>query len=602
MKRYLARIRFEPDLGLASQPAAITLDGYHVFWRGYIANFAEIQRQTDGHRHLDRPTTEAELFLLAYQRWGLDLPRHVLGEYAVVVFDKTRNTVLLAHDELGLIPLFYAKLKDEIVVASHLEDAVQLTGVGQLDEEYIADYLSSGRHLGKRTPYTHIHRVLPGQSVVWKSGRLTEHSIWTLNKVQPLHYSYVREYEEQLRFLTTQAVMSCMRETQRVWCELSGGLDSSTVLAFAVRSGAKNVEAVSFVYSESQMADERKWMDYVLDKYPVPWHSIDVDKVRPFTEMPDEFVGEPNLFLPNAAKTRRYHQMLEASHVDTVLTGMGGDAAFVGDAPAPYYLADLLRTFRLAQFWTEIQSWRQASHQKRPSMYWLDRFGIRPCVRHWKGQFIESTLTPVPWLSRRFIESHPSAHGELSNSPSLTSVADSWTTERMMRTAHSVSLHFQIPGTTCDFRHPLMYRPLLAYMLSVPWEVKLHPECDRLLQRRAFEDVLPKEIVLRGNKSGTDQAFYSGLEAGSEFYDRLITHPQIVQRGYADLDAWREALRQARHGRTVGILFLLASASLEIWLQQLQAMSPAGGVILLDAPNTHHSLGEAGALDPNRQC
>jgi len=571
MKRFLASFRFDPILHLNSDRIPFSTPNYEVFWRGYIANTVELQGMAkDSGWKMEQPA-EADLFLFAYQQWGPDIPRHVLGEYSVVICDKPRRRLLLTHDELGLTPLFYAELKDELLVASHLEDAVQVYGVRSLDEEYIADYLGEGRHLGKRTPYSHIHRLLPGQSVVWKDGLLAEYKTWTLIGIPPIQYRDSREYEDELRRLTAEAVSFSVQSRGKTWCELSGGLDSSTVLAFAVRSGARNVEAFSLIYPISKTADERKWISFVLEKYPVPWHTLDYDAVRPFSEIPSGFIGQPSLLHIDAAPQSHYHEILRTNEVDLVLTGQGGDATFLGDSPDPYYLADLLRRFHLRQYWTALQPWKNASRQKRPLMYWLTHFGSRPWLRHRKGQFVEYEAMPVPWISPRFAEQHDLIRaGQASNVPPQASIGNSWAMEGILRIANSISIYFQAPNMACDFRHPLLYRPLLAFMLSVPWEFKLHPQCDRLLQRRAFEGILPEPTVHRGNKLGPNQIYYAGLAAGAEWCERLTKNPRIVQRGYVELQPWRDAIEQARQGRTIGIRFLWATASLEMWLQQLE--------------------------------
>lgn len=574
MQRFLAHLMLTEVPRWQAESAPFSAHGCEVFCSGYIANRVELTAEAKHRGEYLQGSKTGELFALAYRWWGADLPRHVLGEYAVAVYDATQRTLLLTHDELGLLPLFYAQRQDRLVVGSHLEDVLGATGIGTLDEEYIIDYLAEGWHLGKHTPYTHIRRVLPGQSIVWKNGCLTEHATWTISAVQPLHYRDPRDYEEQLRQLLITAVTNAISPQDKVLCELSGGLDSSTVLAVAARSGVNNLAAFSYVYSESDTADERRWIDAVLDRYPVPWHSIDADKVRPFSEMPGVFCAEPNLALLNAARQRHYYQLLTAHNIDIVLTGLGGDATLIGDGPEPYYLADLLQGFRFGLLWHSIQSWSRASDQKRPPMYWLSRFVLRPWWRRLRHQLTEYEQTAIPWIAKPYTKRIELAQRIGSaQSPCFSSTAQTWFFERVLRSAHSVSMRYREAEIRCNFRHPLLYRPLVNYMCSVPWDVKLHPTCDRLLQRRALEGILPDRIIRRRSKLGPDQTFYSGLEASVEWYDLLTKNPRSVQLGYVLRDEWIHAIRQARLGRTIGIRFLLSSASLEVWLQQLERLS-----------------------------
>jgi hypothetical protein len=203
----------------------------------------------------------------------------------------------------------------------------------------------------------------------------------------------------------------------------------------------------------------------------------------------------------------------------------------------------------------------------------MNRYAIKPLWHHVRLAEDESA-TRIHWLSEHYskrIRSTP--RGEADCAPRFTSAGDSWFFQRVFLSAHSVSMRYQDARLPCPFRHPLLSRPLIAYMCSVPWEIKLHPQCDRLLQRRAFEDILPARIIRRRSKLGPDQAFYSGLEASPEWVERLTVNPRIVQRGYVEAGKWSHAVQQARVGRTNGIRYFLASASLEIWLQQLERRS-----------------------------
>jgi hypothetical protein len=287
--------------------------------------------------------------------------------------------------------------------------------------------------------------------------------------------------------------------------------------------------------------------------------------------MPDGFCSEPNILLLISGRQRSYDQLLETNNINVVLTGVGGDAALVGDGPEPYYLADLLRSFHWGQLLHEIGSWSHASGQQRPPIYWLTRYAIQPLWLHMRRLPLPADSTRIPWLSEDYANRVQSMQRNgITYAPRFNTVGDSWFFQRVLLSAYSVSMRSQRARTPCAFHNPLLYRPLLTYMSSVPWQIKLHPQCDRLLQRRALEDVLPDKVVRRRSKLGPDQAFYAGLEANPGWRALLTRNSQIVQRGYADANKWRQAVEQARLGRTVGIRYLVASASLEVWLQQLE--------------------------------
>jgi len=552
-------------------PEASQFGEYDVLCRGYIANRREVETEA---RRLSgvvpKVFTEPALFAVAYQLWGSDLARHVYGEFAVAIYDRLRGSLTLAHDELGILPLFYSESQYGIAAASHLDDLVVETGVGQLDEMYLSEYLFEQRHFGEHTPYEHIRRVLPGEAILWESHRLQKRSVWTLGTVAPLRYRDSREYEAQLRETVTAAVGAALIPDAHVWCELSGGLDSSTVYAETVRSGHERAEAFSLIYPESDSSDEQEWIRPVLDRYPKRWHRMDADAAKPFTSLPDSFAAQPRIAIVTAGWDKAYDRLQATHAVDIVLTGQGGDAVFIGDTPQPYYLADLFRGGRWSSLWEGLRQWSAASEQSRPPGHFFRRHVLAGLRRHGKGQLLDAPPQDIPWLSRRFMnDAVLRARAQRTNAPPSASVADTWFLEGLLRSAHVVCSQYGERDARCRFHHPLLYRPLITFMRGVPWKYKLHAECDRLLQRRAYEELLPPQTILRRDKVGPDQAFYAGLASSPGMVECLTRDPRVVSRGYVDGDLWRMAVRQAMTGKTTSIRWFLATASLELWLRQL---------------------------------
>jgi asparagine synthase (glutamine-hydrolysing) len=544
--------------------------------RGFIANRASLGSAARRPGDAVETLTDAALFAFAHDRWGAGLPQHVLGEYAVAVFEGERRRLVLAHDELGLMPLFYSLHGDAITFSSHLDDIVFATGTGDIDEEYVADYFACGEHFGERTPYAHIRRLLPGESLVWENGRLSRHDTWTLANVARLAYGDEREYDAHLRHLISEAVAAHTPASGKVWSELSGGLDSSTVLAVA--SGLRtDVEAVSFVFPESYTADERQWIEIALRRYPVPWHPIDGDSAQPFTEFPRRFIAEPNAWVANAAYDRAYVDLLTQHEVSVVLTGEGGDSVLFGDAQLPFFLADSLLRGRIRALWHDAARWAAASEGRRSLTYTIATNALRPALRHLRREALEYRRMRIPWAEERFAKrTSLDRRSRRSWLPPAASVGDAYVLQRVMRSANLIATHTHHRHIACEFRNPLLYRPLVEFMLAIPWERKLAPGGDRLLHRRAFDGILPAETLRRTDKGGSDQPSYDGLERGAAWVRALTERPRLVEHGYARLDEWRSAVHSARVGRSIGIGYFRASAALEMWFQQLE--QPLGNV------------------------
>ncbi len=133
-----------------------------------------------------------------------------------------------------------------------------------------------------------------------------------------------------------------------------------------------------------------------------------------------------------------------------------------------------------------------------------------------------------------------------------------------------------------EFRHPVLYRPLVEFMVSLPQNLKFTPDMDRIQQREALNGILPDKIRLRRRKTIYDQPAYEGLCQSKDFTSVLTDDPIIIKRGIVDPEKWRGAVSQARLGRTHFLPQFEAAASLEIWLSQIEAVQNGGPHQLLE--------------------
>jgi hypothetical protein len=119
-----------------------------------------------------------------------------------------------------------------------------------------------------------------------------------------------------------------------------------------------------------------------------------------------------------------------------------------------------------------------------------------------------------------------------------------------------------------EYRHPLLYRPLVEFMFNLPWNQKFHPDSDRYLQRRSLAGILPEPVRLKRGKIVNDQIYYEGLRQGRQWCELLTDNPRVAALGIVDRDRWIEAVGRARMGLTHFLPQFEAVAMLEIWLRQ----------------------------------
>src|SRR5205823_13114956 len=184
-------------------------------------------------------SSDATLARAVYDRWGAEGLVHLIGDWSLAICDQTEQAVVLASDFAGVRPLYYCVQRNRVLWSTRLGPLVDLAEVDEIDAEYVLNFL---RFSGSpnRTPYRGIYSVPPGHAVhISKRGTSIE-PFWKLPIGNTIRYGSESEYEEQLRMLFRDAVRCRLRTTAPVLSELSGGLDSSSIVCMAshlLRSG-----------------------------------------------------------------------------------------------------------------------------------------------------------------------------------------------------------------------------------------------------------------------------------------------------------------------------------------------------------------------------
>jgi asparagine synthase (glutamine-hydrolysing) len=562
MTAFIGRLERGDTLRLQCTPAT-DAERCRVAFAGYLANRNALCAQLRAHDA--GATTDAQLVALAYRRWGERAQAHLLGEYAFAVFDPDRGALLLGHDALGLVPLFFSERGGALTFGTDLAELVGATGVGELDEEHLADCLALVRGRDERTPYRHIRRLLPGRGAAVRNGAIVTIAAYDPATAEPVAPARSAEYAARLRELVIEAIASALPATGTVWSDLSGGLDSSTIVSVALGTLGAKLEVVSAVFGRSEQADETEWIEAVLEMYSAPSHRIDADTVPPFSTAPDRFHPEPNGAPIVAAFNGARDALLSAHGVDVVLTGACGDAVFFGDSPAPYALADA-HPFALAG---AVRRWSAGAPGHRSFAYWFERYVVAPRLRRLAGAAVMPRPALAPWLRTEYVRSMDLAGRSRRRFVDVPTLGGEYYWDRIHQGACITSTGQYRSPATYAHRNPLLYLPLVEFMAGVPWAENARPDEDRVLQRRALHGILPERTRLRRGKRGPTQAIFSGLESARAWLEMLTTRSALVERGYADPERWREMVKKARGGWSSPTAALMPAVALEAWFVTL---------------------------------
>lgn len=560
-----------------SQPCRLPGGGL-LCWDGRLDNHLEVATALG----LSASSRESQVVSAAVTRWGIDAFARLLGDFAVALWNPRERELILATDALGMRKMLYHRGAGGIVWAS-LARAV-LVGAGldeTVDDEFVAGFLLRHRD-ATRSAFRGVRHVPGGHAVRVRPERVTLHRYYRPDPERKIRYRTDAEYEEHLREVLTAAVSSTMRTDGPLYSELSGGLDSSTMvcLADAIDLGAANRDAlqtVSYVYDQDFRSDERRYMAPVENQRGRRGLHIRNDDhciLRPPEYGPTFRPDQPSGQLVYLARHGHLASHMAARGARVLLRGIGGDEtqwSYVD--PGPPAVADLLSEHRYLAALTACRRWSLALQW--PFLRTLWRGGVFPLLsRRLQARFSPYRseafyLQPAALLAKSFRD-----RADLEDRV-LGPVPDSDLPLPSQRHQYAVVREiadFAVPNLCLEagcveLRYPFFDRRLVELMLAFPLDQKLRPGETRSVQRRALRGILPEEVRKRRTKGGPGEAFHRTLLRQWPWISELLQDPLVVDYGFIDPDALRRLLQRARHGMHTGPL--LRVFALEFWLHSL---------------------------------
>ncbi|MBZ5724262.1 MAG: hypothetical protein LAP87_04630 [Acidobacteriia bacterium] len=500
----------------------------------------------------------------------------LVGDWSLAIWNARNRTVSLASDYAGTRPLYFHRTASRLIWSSSLKDIAEWARAGDLDEDYAAAFLSRGL-AAHRTPYRGVLPVPAGSIVSVSPQRLETTKYWSLPVSRTIHYRDESQYEEQLRVLFQEAVAARLDTAAPVCAELSGGLDSSSVVSMAHRliQGGK-VRApglVSFSYRSAGSTDEQFYRA-VEQSCNLPAVHLETGEY-PATS-PDFAAAAPLLWGPRLTEVAR---RMAAGGSRVFLTGQLGDLMMGNWLDDSEQAGDYLRQGRFSQAVREAFAW---SHSLRVPVYSI------------LGRAL-GVASSVNADMARNAAGH-AAYGD-SLSPGLSRIAalherglsaQDWlrhalpARRKRLKALHEVlqcrALQCPEPMQGVEYCHPFLHRPLVEFMLAIPPAAVCRPGEPRRLMRRAFAGIVPDLVLRRRSKGGYDAMFLNALRPCASELLRRPGEIGLVQLGYVDRRSVEFRLRRLVAGLECNESQLRHLILFEFWLRNReQAGSAADG-------------------------
>lgn len=560
------------------QPIAAADRGSWLVCNGEIYNFRELRAELEAEGRVFRTASDVEVILQLYEKHGDAFVGHLRGMFAFALWDARRRRLLVGRDRLGIKPLYLYRTPRLIAFASEAKALLPLLESGvEIDRSALADYLHLGYVAAPRSLFAGIEKLMPATMLTIEAERVAEHRYWRLPA--RLDESVTeREWADRIRDAMERSVRRQMVSDVPIGAFLSGGIDSSAVVAFMARHSGQPVRTYSIGFEGGKaeaLYNELPWARQVAEKFGTQHREIVV--------RPDAAAAMPMLawqldepVADSAALTTWLVSKFARADVKVILSGVGGDELFggyrryqgehylglLGRVPAP-----LVRAAAGAARWLPSDRHGKLSNLSRLAQQFLGSAQLAPDERYRSyvqilgRQRVDSLLRapvgdPFDALARAFTDVRASDPvNRLFEIDAGTQLPDDllMLTDRM---SMAVSL---------ECRVPLLDEELVDLATAIPASLKMKGGQLKYLMKKALGDVLPDEILHRRKRGfGTPMGAWLKNElAGS--LDSLLSADSVARRGLLEPGAVIRLVEDHRASRIDGTDALLALMNLELW-------------------------------------
>jgi asparagine synthase (glutamine-hydrolysing) len=562
------------DLEGGHQPISNEDGSVWIVFNGEVYNYRELRRDLERNGHRFQTDSDTETIVHLYEDLGPRCVERLRGMFAFAIWDERKRQLILGRDRLGIKPLYYTERNGELIFSSELKPILQLPHVPRAVDWSAASHLFS--FLG--TPSTQsivdgIAKLEPARVAVASASdtALRIHKYWDV-QFQPNDSATEGELVEQLRAMLTESVTLHQVSDVPVGAFLSGGLDSSAVVAMMAKPAAGRLKTFSIGFAESGF-DELPYARQVASQFGTDHYDLvlrpDVVKiVEDLTWYLDEPFGDTSA-IPTYMVSR-----LASEHVKVVLSGDGGDELFAGYDK--YVVEGRERQFdRIPRPLRKVAG--AVGHLMPEGM--TGRNFLRHLALDGAERYVDaSTMFRTDQMRKLF---HADAYRRMAQyDPRAESLAmlnhggDDWLAAVQYRDLHTylpldilTKVDRMTMAHSLEARPPLLDHKLAEFAATIPARFRLQGTTTKYLFKQAMRGILPDSIIDR-QKHGFAVPLASWFRGDLATFARDVLLSEAArQRGYLNTKYVEHLLALNARGRDLD-LQLWTTLSFELWCQR----------------------------------
>jgi len=567
------------DLAHGQQPIHNQDQTAWIVFNGEIYNYRELRAQLESLGHEFYTDSDTEAIVHAYDQYGTDCPKYLRGMFAFAIWDKRTQSLFLARDRVGKKPLLYAQVNGQLVFGSEFSALLEHPAISRdIDFEALHYYLAFICVPAPLTAYRAIRKLEPGHSLLWRNGEIKIERYWQLDFSKKVDVSEAEAGERVVELLREAVRVRLMSEVP-LGAFLSGGIDSSAIVALMAQESSEQVKTFSIGFDEQDFS-ELHHARRVAEHVGADHHEFIV-RPNAMEILPTlvEHYGEP--FADSSAIPSYYVSRETRQYVTVALNGDGGDECFAGYQR--YAAMSLAQKFGALPGAGAIASVARA----------FPGFEDRPRMLRRAKRFITAAASPpieryLRWISafdedgRRNLYSDDFGHE--TSQYRTASIIEPWfakangagivdaslLTDTMTYLPNDLLVKMDIASmaVSLEARSPFLDHHLMEYAASLPEKLKLRGLTTKYLLKRVLKTLVPEENLTRSKMGfgvpiaywfrGTMQPFLRETLLSDKALARGLFKPEAV-RNLVD----RHVDAKADHSQRLWSLLML-----ELWFER----------------------------------
>ncbi len=544
------------DLHTGHQPLANEDDSIWIIFNGEIYNYQELRAKLVAKGHLFKTNTDTEVIVHLYEEYGKDCVKHLRGMFGFAIWDDNEKKLFCARDRFGIKPFHYYQDRGRLLFGSELKVITSANNIAtDIDLLAMDTYLSYGYIAGERSIYSSIKKLKPGHLLEFspENGEMSIEHYWKIN-FQPDTSKSEDEWCEEINEVLKESVKMRMISDVPLGAFLSGGIDSSSVVALMAQQSNQPIKTFSIGFKEQQF-NELQYAREVANKYGTDHHEhiIEPESVDLLPKLVHAY-DEP--FADSSAIPTYYVCKFAREHVTVALSGDGGDELFAGYRSYPK-LSNIYNYNRVPHginklFWGSLYKSLPASVKGKGITYFLSQ----------PREVVAAYFSIITQPERKILY-NDGIWDKIRSSPAEQMKVDlikSFSSKEFISRMQQLDMTTYMPDdiltkvdrvsmyNSLEVRVPILDHKFAELSFRIPSNLKLNGQSKKYLLKKAMTPHLPESVV-----SHKKQGFAVPLKMWFKddlkeyIYDRFSSsNNQITE--YLNIDYINKIIDDHNHG------------------------------------------------------